>query len=119
MLLETPLTVIYLHLSFIIFVYGIENPVERVTLKNPKGEVEDLASIDDQYLISSDCFVLYNDLVNHLKYEGNYEITIYANGFQTFLSFLEEIFLLDSLKKNIKRRIQEKISHLWKNPWIH
>lgn len=42
-----------------------------------------------------------------------------SNGFQTFLSFLEEIFLLDSLKKNIKRRIQEKISHLWKNPWIH
>ena len=35
------------------------------------------------------------------------------------IRILEEIFLLDSLKKNIKRRIQEKISHLWKNPWIH
>ena len=31
----------------------------------------------------------------------------------------EVLDLLDSLKKNIKRRIQEKISHLWKNPWIH
>lgn len=84
MLQETPISGKNLHFSIKNFVYGIENPVERVTLKNPKGEVEDLASIDDQYLISSDCFVLYNDLVNHLKYEGNYEITIYANGFQTF-----------------------------------
>ena len=84
MLQETPISGKNLHFSIKNFVYGIENPVERVTLKNPKGEVEDLASIDDQYLISSDCFVLYNDLVNHLKYKGNYEITIYANGFQTF-----------------------------------
>ncbi len=84
MLQETPVSGKNLHFSIKNFVYGIENPVERVTLKNPKGEVEDLASIDDQYLISSDCFVLYNDLVNHLRYEGNYEITIYANGFQTF-----------------------------------
>ena len=84
MLQETPISGENLHFSIKNFVYGIENPVERVTLKNPKGEVEDLASIDDQYLISSDCFVLYNDLVNHLRYEGNYEITIYANGFQTF-----------------------------------
>lgn len=84
MLQETPISGKNLHFSIKNFVYGIENPVERVTLKNPKGEVEDLASIDDQYLISSDCFVLYNDLVNHLRYEGNYEITIYANGFQTF-----------------------------------
>lgn len=84
MLQETPVSGKNLHFSIKNFVYGIENPVERVTLKNPKGEVEDLASIDDQYLISSDCFVLYNDLVNHLRYKGNYEITIYANGFQTF-----------------------------------
>lgn len=33
--------------------------------------------------------------------------------------FFRRDFSLDSLKKNIKRRIQEKISHLWKNPWIH
>ena len=64
-------------------VYGITDPIEKVTLTGPTGTTE-LNKIDDYYLFSQDLFVLYNDKTNHLQAAGDYTLTIEANGFQTF-----------------------------------
>ncbi len=58
--------------------------MERVTLKTPNGDIEELQKFDDWYLLSQDLFVLYNDKTDHLATKGKYTLTIYANGFQTF-----------------------------------
>ena len=42
----------------------------------------ELNEIDDWFLFSQDLFVLYNDNVDHLKYKGNYKLTVYADGFK-------------------------------------
>ena len=81
---ETPQSGKNLHFAVSNLVYGIETPIERVTLEDPTGTVSDLQMIDDWYLYSQDLFVLYNDNVDHLPYKGNYTITVYANGFQSF-----------------------------------
>ena len=62
-------------------VYGIETPISRVVLEGPTETVE-LNEIDDWFLFSQDLFVLYNDNVDHLKYKGNYKLTVYADGFK-------------------------------------
>lgn len=76
-----------LHFDVENLVYGITNPVERVTLKTPAGETEDLTYINDWFLFG-DLFVLYNDVTaeegrNNLPYNGKYTITLYFNGFKT------------------------------------
>lgn len=81
---ETPQSGKNLHFAVSNLVYGIETPIERVTLEDPTGTVSDLQMIDDWYLYSQDLFVLYNDNVDHLPYKGNYTITVYANGFKSF-----------------------------------
>lgn len=81
---ETPQSGKNLHFAVSDLVYGIETPIERVTLEDPSGTVSDLKMIDDWYLYSQDLFVLYNDNTDHLPYKGNYKITVYANGFQSF-----------------------------------
>lgn len=77
-----------LHFAVSNLVYGITNPIEKVTLTDPSGAKHELTSINDYYLFSQDLFVLYNDEsaengTNHLKYKGQYTLTIEANGFKT------------------------------------
>ncbi len=81
---ETPQSGKNLHFAVRDLVYGITSPVERVTLKNPSGEIIELQKFDDWYLLSQDLFVLYNDKTDHLATKGTYTLTIYANGFQSF-----------------------------------
>ena len=77
-----------LHFAVSNLVYGITNPIEKVTLTDPSGAKHKLTNINDYYLFSQDLFVLYNDEsaengTNHLKYKGQYTLTIEANGFKT------------------------------------
>ena len=77
-----------LHFAVSNLVYGITNPIEKVTLTDPSGAKHELTNINDYYLFSQDLFVLYNDEsaengTNHLKYKGQYTLTIAANGFKT------------------------------------
>lgn len=79
-----------LHFAVSDLVYGITDPIEKVTLTDPTGKTTALEKITDYYLFSQDLFVLYNDTnaesgaSDHLKYQGKYTLTIQANGFQTF-----------------------------------
>ena len=79
-----------LHFAVSNLVYGITDPIEKVTLTDPTGKTTALEKITDYYLFSQDLFVLYNDTnaesgaSDHLKYQGKYTLTIQANGFQTF-----------------------------------
>lgn len=65
-------------------VYGITMPVYRVTLTAPDGETRELEKITDYYLISSNLFVLYNDVEGHnnIPVNGTYRIKVYAEGFK-------------------------------------
>ena len=77
-----------LHFAVSDLVYGIVDPIEKVTLTDPSGAKHVLKNIDDYYLFGQDSFVLYNDVTaengtNHLKYAGQYTLTIEANGFKT------------------------------------
>ena len=77
-----------LHFAVSNLVYGITNPIEKVTLTDPSGAKHELTNINDYYLFSQDLFVLYNDEsaengTNHLKYKGQYTLTIEASGFKT------------------------------------
>lgn len=86
---ETPQSGVNLHFAVTSLVYGIVDPIEKVTLTDPTGETKTLEKIKDYYLISQDLFVLYNDVSatdgrNNLPYKGNYTLTIEANGFKKF-----------------------------------
>lgn len=83
---ESPETGKNLHFAVQDMTYGVTMPVYRVTLQDPTGEVRELEKIRDYYLIG-DLFVLYNDVEaadgrNNIPYNGNYTITVYADGFQ-------------------------------------
>ncbi len=85
---EKPVSGKNLHFAVSNLVYGITNPIEKVTLTDPSGAKHELTNINDYYLFSQDLFVLYNDEsaengTNHLKYKGQYTLTIEANGFKT------------------------------------
>ncbi len=85
----TPQSGVNLHFAVSNLVYGIVDPIEKVTLTDPTGETKTLEKIKDYYLISQDLFVLYNDVSatdgrNNLPYKGDYTLTIEANGFQKF-----------------------------------
>ena len=79
-----------LHFAVSDLVYGITDPIEKVMLTDPTGKTTALEKITDYYLFSQDLFVLYNDTnaesgaSDHLKYQGEYTLTIQANGFKTF-----------------------------------
>ena len=86
---ETPQSGVNLHFAVSNLVYGIVDPIEKVTLTDPTGETKTLEKIKDYYLISQDLFVLYNDVSatdgrNNLPYKGEYTLTIEANGFRKF-----------------------------------
>lgn len=86
-----------LHFEVSNLVYGITDPIEKVTLSGPVGangaqdtiELQNNDDTIDYFLWSQDLFVLYNDESikngrNFLKYSGRYKLTIQANGFKTF-----------------------------------
>ena len=86
---ETPKSGVNLHFRVSDLVYGITDPIEKVTLTKPNGKVETLKKIDDYYLFSQDLFVLYNDTTatngtNHLDQNGQYKLHVKATGFQDF-----------------------------------
>ena len=86
---ETPKSGVNLHFAVSNLVYGIVDPIEKVTLTDPTGETRTLEKIKDYYLISQDLFVLYDDVSatdgrNNLPYKGDYTLTIEANGFKKF-----------------------------------
>lgn len=86
---ETPQSGVNLHFAVTGLVYGIVDPIEKVTLTDPTGATKTLEKIKDYYLISQDLFVLYNDVEatdgrNNLPYKGEYTLTIEANGFKKF-----------------------------------
>lgn len=86
---ETPQSGVNLHFAVSNLVYGIVDPIEKVTLTDPTGATKTLEKIKDYYLISQDLFVLYNDVEatdgrNNLPYKGDYTLTIEANGFKKF-----------------------------------
>ncbi|WP_443599927.1 hemoblobin-interacting domain-containing protein [Agathobaculum sp.] len=87
---EPPTSGRNLHFAVSNLVYGITDPIEKVTLTDPTGKTTALEKITDYYLFSQDLFVLYNDTnaesgaSDHLKYQGEYTLTIQANGFKTF-----------------------------------
>ena len=87
---EPPTSGRNLHFAVSNLVYGITDPIEKVTLTDPTGKTTALEKITDYYLFSQDLFVLYNDTnaesgaSDHLKYQGKYTLTIQANGFKTF-----------------------------------
>lgn len=86
---ETPQSGVNLHFAVSNLVYGIVDPIEKVTLTDPTGETKTLEKIKDYYLISQDLFVLYNNVSatdgrNNLPYKGDYTLTIEANGFRKF-----------------------------------
>ena len=85
---ETAVSGRNLHFDVENMTYGITNPIESVTLTDPKGDTKELRYIND-YFLFGDLFVLYNDVnaeegVNNLPYNGNYTITIRSNGFKEF-----------------------------------
>ena len=71
------------HLRIADMTYGITSPIYRVDLTSPAGESSTLAKFDDWFL-HGDLLVLYNDKTNHFPVDGNYTVTVYADGFQTF-----------------------------------
>ena len=94
---ETPQSGKNLHFELSNLVYGITDPIEKVTLSGPVGangaqdtiELQNNDDTIDYFLWSQDLFVLYNDESvkngrNFLKYSGSYKLTIQANGFKTF-----------------------------------
>lgn len=63
--------------------YGVTSPIYRVDLTDLSGQTRSLAKFDDWFLIG-DMLVLYNDKTNYFPADGNYTVTVYADGFQTF-----------------------------------
>lgn len=86
-----------IHFQIDNMITGIKDPVERVTLTNPKGNTEELKNIDDYFLYgNTGLFVLYNDVnakngKNHTEYTGKYTLTIEAAGFKTISKSFEVI----------------------------
>ena len=79
--------------------YGITQPIYRVDLTDPQGNTKTLTKMDDWYLIG-DSFILYNDKTNNIPYTGNYTVTIYADGFQ---SFSKTFFVTGGESLNIRK----------------
>ena len=82
-----------LHFAVKNVVVGLENPVEKVELIIPTGEIKTLRYISD-YFMFNDLFVLYNDVtrgkeedgskgVNNIPYNGNYTLRVHFNSYKT------------------------------------
>ena len=63
--------------------YAITQPIYQVDLTDPNNNTRTLEKFEDWYLIG-DGFILYNDTNDNLPVNGNYTLTVYADGFQKF-----------------------------------
>lgn len=63
--------------------YAITQPIYQVDLTDPHNNTRTLEKFEDWYLIG-DSFILYNDTNDNLPVNGNYTLTVYADGFQKF-----------------------------------
>lgn len=63
--------------------YAITQPIYQVDLTDPNNNTRTLEKFEDWYLIG-DSFILYNDTNDNLPVNGNYTLTVYADGFQKF-----------------------------------
>lgn len=63
--------------------YAITQPIYQVDLTDPNNNTRTLEKFEDWYLIG-DSFILYNDTNDNLPINGNYTLTVYADGFQKF-----------------------------------
>lgn len=63
--------------------YAITQPIYQVDLTDPNNNTRTLEKFEDWYLIG-DSFILYNDTNTNLPENGNYTLTVYADGFQKF-----------------------------------
>ena len=63
--------------------YAITKPIYQVDLTDPNNNTRTLEKFEDWYLIG-DSFSLYNDTNDNLPVNGNYTLTVYADGFQKF-----------------------------------
>lgn len=89
---------------------GLENPVEKVELILPTGEIKTLRYISD-YFMFNDLFVLYNDVtrgkeedgskgVNNIPYNGNYTLRVHFNSYKTVDKIFKVTDGKDTDKKN-------------------
>jgi len=99
-----------LHFAVKNVVVGLENPVEKVELILPTGEIKTLRYISD-YFMFNDLFVLYNDVtrgkeedgskgVNNIPYNGNYTLRVHFNSYKTIDKVFKVADGKDTDKKN-------------------
>ena len=99
-----------LHFAVKNVVVGLENPVEKVELIIPTGEIKTLRYISD-YFMFNDLFVLYNDVtrgkeedgskgVNNIPYNGNYTLRVHFNSYKTVDKVFKVTDGRDTDKKN-------------------
>ena len=99
-----------LHFAVKNVVVGMENPVEKVELILPTGEIKTLRYISD-YFMFNDLFVLYNDVtrgkeedgskgVNNIPYNGNYTLRVHFNSYKTVDKVFKVTDGKDTDKKN-------------------
>ena len=99
-----------LHFAVKNVVVGMENPVEKVELILPTGEIKTLRYISD-YFMFNDLFVLYNDVtrgkeedgskgVNNIPYNGNYTLRVHFNSYKTVDKIFKVTDGKDTDKKN-------------------
>ena len=99
-----------LHFAVKNVVVGLENPVEKVELILPTGEIKTLRYISD-YFMFNDLFVLYNDVtrgkeedgskgVNNIPYNGNYTLRVHFNSYKTVDKIFKVTDGKDTDKKN-------------------
>ena len=108
-----------LHFAVKNVVVGLENPVEKVELILPTGEIKTLRYISD-YFMFNDLFVLYNDVtrgkeedgskgVNNIPYNGNYTLRVHFNSYKT----IDKVFRVtdgkDTDKKNDETTPDNKV----------
>lgn len=77
--------------------YAITQPIYQVDLTDPNNNTRTLEKFEDWYLIG-DSFILYNDTNDNLPVNGNYTLTVYADGFQKFTM---EFNVNDATEQNV------------------
>ena len=108
-----------LHFAVKNVVVGLENPVEKVELILPTGEIKTLRYISD-YFMFNDLFVLYNDVtrgkeedgskgVNNIPYNGNYTLRVHFNSYKTVDKVFKVTDGKDTDKKNDETTPDNKV----------
>ncbi len=108
-----------LHFAVKNVVVGLENPVEKVELILPTGEIKTLRYISD-YFMFNDLFVLYNDVtrgkeedgskgVNNIPYNGNYTLRVHFNSYKTIDKVFKVTDGKDTDKKNDETTPDNKV----------